>query len=208
MTSFARSERAALCDLMLTVGPAAPTLCEGWDAADLAAHLRLRETSPLAVGIVLPGADRLLERAQRQVADGDFQRLVEQVRRPPRWSPMSWDAIDRRANTAEFFVHHEDVRRAQPGWQPRELAPGQERALWALLQSQGRALFRKAPVGVVLERPDGTRFVARSGEPAVTLRGPVSELVLFAFGRTEHALVTLDGDEDALEQFAGTSLGI
>jgi hypothetical protein len=42
----------------------------------------------------------------------------------------------------------------------------------------------------------------------VTIRGPVSELVMFAFGRTEHALVSLDGDQDALDRFAGTSLGI
>ena len=36
-------ERLGLCDLLLELGPDAPTLCEGWTTADLAAHLVLRE---------------------------------------------------------------------------------------------------------------------------------------------------------------------
>src|SRR5262249_60545235 len=47
---------AALCDTLERVGPAAPTLCEGWTTADLAAHLVVRERKPLAgPGIVLGG---------------------------------------------------------------------------------------------------------------------------------------------------------
>ena len=48
--------------------------------------------------------------------------IVERVRTgPPRWSPMRLDAVDRLVNTVEFFVHHEDVRRARPLWSPRAL---------------------------------------------------------------------------------------
>ena len=47
--SFARRERAALCDLLTELGPDAPTLCEGWRSADLAAHLFIREHRPDAV---------------------------------------------------------------------------------------------------------------------------------------------------------------
>ena len=36
-------ERMGLCDLFVELGPDAPTLCEGWTTADLAAHLVLRE---------------------------------------------------------------------------------------------------------------------------------------------------------------------
>ena len=36
-------ERLGLCDLLLELGPEAPTLCAGWTTADLAAHLVLRE---------------------------------------------------------------------------------------------------------------------------------------------------------------------
>ena len=53
---LAQLERGRLCDLLLEVGPDAPTLCEGWTAADLAAHLVIRERKPLAApGIVAGG---------------------------------------------------------------------------------------------------------------------------------------------------------
>ena len=62
LVTFAKSERADLCDLFDQVGPDAPTLCRGWDAHDLAAHLWIRENDPLgASGIVakpLVGAER------------------------------------------------------------------------------------------------------------------------------------------------------
>jgi uncharacterized protein (TIGR03085 family) len=111
-------------------------------------------------------------------------------------------------NTAEYFVHHEDVRRAQDGWEPRALDPRQEEALWRILQAQGRMLFRHSPVGVVLELPDGRSRVARGGQPSVTLVGPVSELVLYAFGRTGHARVRVEGDPGTVSRFSGTSLGV
>ena len=46
--SIAQSERQALCSLLEDRGPLAPTLCEGWTTADLAAHLYVRERKPLA----------------------------------------------------------------------------------------------------------------------------------------------------------------
>ena len=45
-TTLARAERHALCDLLIEVGPDAPTLCEGWSTFDLAAHLVVRERRP------------------------------------------------------------------------------------------------------------------------------------------------------------------
>ena len=36
---MAQRERQQLADLMASVGPDAPTLCEGWTVRDLAAHL-------------------------------------------------------------------------------------------------------------------------------------------------------------------------
>jgi uncharacterized protein (TIGR03083 family) len=41
-TSLLRKERQALCDTLTELGPDAPTLCEGWTTADLAAHLMVR----------------------------------------------------------------------------------------------------------------------------------------------------------------------
>lgn len=206
--SLASRERAALCDLFDQVGPDAPTLCEGWDTRDLAAHLHLRETSPLAVGILLSPLAGAMERRQREMASGDWSRLVGRVRTPPRWSPSSIPAVDARVNAAEYFVHHEDVRRAQPGWQPRELGVGDEKALWSILRSMGKQLYRSSPVPLVLRRPDGAELVMKAGHPAVVISGPVSELVMHAYGRTDHAHVAIDGPDDLVEQFRDIRLGI
>ena len=119
----ARLEREALCDLFLDVGPDAPTLCEGWSTRDLAAHLIVRESRPDAsVGLVFPPAAKHGERVRLEVAGRPWSWLVDEVRGgPPRWNPMGIPPIEKLANTSEFFVHHEDVRRAQDGWEPHEL---------------------------------------------------------------------------------------
>lgn len=206
MTSFAQSERAALSELFLEVGPDAPTLCEGWDARDLAAHLVVRERRPdAAVGIVVKPLAGHLDSVQRGLAQGDYDRLVATVRSGP---PFPLTLVDAQINTSEYFVHHEDVRRAQDGWEPRDLDPRLESALWKILKMQGRMLFRHSSVGVALRRPDGTTHVARGAEPMVTLVGPASELLLYAFGRTTHARVDVEGDPDAVARFSGTSLGV
>jgi len=207
--SFASSERAALCDLFDDLGPDAPTLCEGWDTRDLAAHLHLRETSLLAAGILLPPVAGMLERRQKEVAGGDWPTLVARVRRPPFWSPSAVGEIDKRMNLAEYFVHHEDVRRAQDGWEPRELAPSQQQALWGVLKATARTHYRNADVGVVLRRePDGAEITARPGIPAVVIVGPPPELVLHAFGRAAQAQVTFEGPEEAVARLQETPLGI
>ncbi len=206
--SLASRERAALCDLFDEVGPDAPTLCEGWDTRDLAAHLHLRETSPLAVGILLSPLAGAMERRQREMASGDWGTLVNRVRTPPRWSFSSLGAVDARVNASEYFVHHEDVRRAQPGWEPRELSEADERALWGVLRTMAKRFYAKSPVPVVLRRPDGAEIIAKPGHPAVILSGPVSELVMHAFGRTDHIVLEIEGPSDMVEAFEQTPLGI
>ncbi len=206
MTTLARRERHALADLMEAVGPDAPTLSGDWTSRDLAAHLVLRERRPdAAAGILLRPLEGYTRVVQDHLAGQDWARLVAKVRSGPLLMP---DRIDKVVNTAEFFVHHEDVRRAQEQWQPRELTAADERSLWRLLCARGGALFRKATGGVVLQLPDGTEHQARPGEPAVTLVGPASELLLYAYGRTGHAQVRIDGDPEAVAAFARTSLAV
>jgi uncharacterized protein (TIGR03085 family) len=206
--SLASRERAALCDLFTEVGPDAPTLCEGWDTRDLAAHLHMRETSPLAVGILVTPLAGAMERRQREMASGSWDTLVSRVRTPPWWSPSSISAVDSKVNAAEYFVHHEDVRRAQEGWEPRELSASDERALWAVLSSMAKQLYRTSAVPVVLRRPDGAELIAKSGHPAVVVSGPVGELVMHAYGRTDHVRVAVDGPDDLVASFHQTPLGI
>lgn len=206
MTSFARSERRALCDLLLEIGPDAPTLCEGWTARDLAAHLVVRDSSPAAVGIVVRRLAPVTQWAQDRQARREWPHLVESVRKPAFYAPMSWEQVEARVNLGEFFVHHEDLRRAQPDWSPRPLSTGQERALWRLLTSQAKALYRKSPTGVQLQRTDGARIVAKAGA-GVVVTGPVAELLLHAYGRTEHARVTIEGSTQARRALDDTELG-
>ena len=206
--SLASRERAALCDLFSEVGADAPTLCEGWDTRDLAAHLHLRETSPLAIGIVVTPLAGAMERRQREMASGPWETLVSRVRTPPWWSPSSISAVDARVNGAEYFVHHEDVRRAQEGWEQRDLSDADERALWAVLSGMAKQLYRSAPVPVVLRRPDGAELVAKPGHPAVVVSGPVSELVMHAYGRTEQARVSVEGPDDLVAAFHQTPRSI
>ncbi len=206
--SLASRERAHLCDLFDAVGPDAPTLCEGWDTRDLAAHLHLRETSPLAVGILLKPLSGAMERRQREMASGDWATLVDRVRTPPWWSPSSVSSIDAKLNAAEYFVHHEDVRRAQPDWQPRELSERDEKALWSILSAMGKQLYGKAPVPVVLRRPDGAELVIKPGHPAVVLTAPVGELVMHAYGRTNQARVQIEGPDELVAQFTETPLAV
>ena len=202
VTSLAQTERAALADLFARVGPDQPTLCGDWRTRDLAAHLVLRERRPdAALGIVVRPLAAYTESVQRRLAGRSWPELVEKVRHR---SPLVVGPVDDLINTTEFFVHHEDVRRAVDGWAPRPFDERLERGMWRVLRSRGRAFFRHAPVGVVLELPDGTSHVAAGGTPAVTLVGPATELVLYAFGRTGHARVEVSGDRDTVAAFSST----
>jgi uncharacterized protein (TIGR03085 family) len=207
MVPLSRRERAALCDLLDHVGSSAPTLCAGWTSFELVAHLVLREAAPLsATGIVVPGLDALTARAMRRLQRRHgFAVLVERLRSgPPRWSPMRMEPVDARANAWEFFVHHEDLRRAQPSWVPRDLATADEDVLWRRLRSTGRLLARRAPVGVELVRSDRAGVArVKPGEPTLVVRGRAGELALFVSGRAAVARVEYGGDADAREAVSG-----
>lgn len=189
-------ERHELCDLMDQLGPDAPTLCGGWTTRDLAAHLVLRERRlDAAPGIVLPAMAGYTTRVQRGIGRVPWTELVDLVRDgPPWWSPWSLPVVGGWGNAAELFVHHEDVRRAQPGWQPRPADTRRASVLWTLLGLTARLLYRNSPVGVVLRTPEGLVRTVRHAQRSVTLVGPPEELTLHAFGR-DRAVVDFDGDQ-------------
>jgi uncharacterized protein (TIGR03085 family) len=207
---MARTERTALCDAALQVGEDQPTLCGEWTVKDLVVHLLVRERSPAAAGIVLSPLAKLTELESRRFAARDFTVLVEKLRHgAPRWSPYAVPKLDKTFNTLEYFVHHEDIRRAQPSWQPRELADDEQKLLWAMIRTAGKALVRKAPTGVTIENATtGSRAVLKDGTEQVVVSGPPSEVVMFVFGRTAQAQVELTGPDEAVARLRGTSLGI
>jgi uncharacterized protein (TIGR03085 family) len=201
--TLAARERRALADSLLATGPDAPTLCEGWTTRDLARHLVLREGDPQAVArLAVAHAPAL--RGRLPGTDGPsrpYAELVERFRSGPALGAVVPKAVDALVNTAEHFIHHEDVRRAQPGWTARLLDLDDEKALWGPTLFMARRSYLRCPVGVVLVVPDGPRSKVRRGVPAVVLTGLASELVLYVTGRRPQADVQVSGPDDAVAAF-------
>ncbi len=207
----ARAERHRLADLFLEVGPDAPTLSGSWTTRDLAAHLVVRERRPDAAGgIILSALAKRTEKVQNDIAERPWEELVETVRSgPPSWSPQRIDAVDRATNTIEFFVHHEDVRRASGGWAARELPEDLRHDLHTSLARIAKLLKRQIPDGARLVPTDGGEPIElKAAEPLVTVTGPIGELVLFCYGRQGHSLVDMAGRDDAIERLRTASLGV
>jgi uncharacterized protein (TIGR03085 family) len=202
MSRFARSERQSLCDTLEQVGPDAPTLCSPWLTRDLAAHLVVRERRPdVSAAIWLPAMTGRLEKVQNEYAGWDWPRLINEVRSgPPAWSPTSLGRLDEAINTAEFFVHHEDVLRGGAHWSARQLPCDLESALWGIVSKVARLQLARSRVGVVLVAPDyGERQVhARTDLGSVVITGTPGELLLYSFGRRDVAQVDLTGAQEAL----------
>jgi uncharacterized protein (TIGR03085 family) len=209
MSSHSAHERQELVEALRAAGPTAPTLCEGWTAHDLAAHLVTRERRPDAAAIAaIPFTVRRADTVRRTYLQQPFAELVELVRTgPPRLSLFALPGVDARANLGEHFVHCEDVRRGAPGWEPRELTQDLEQALWRMLAATAKFALRKSPVPIRLVRPDGAEIAIGSSGVPVRVSGEVSELVLHVFGRTGACRVEIDGPEEAVERFRTMKLG-
>ena len=195
---LADRERAALADLLDELGPDAPTCCEGWTTAHLAAHLAVRDRRPDALpgyGLeMLPGGERLAwwshRLEDRLRGSAPYPEVVDQVRAgPPSWAPMAWPAAVRVFNVPEFAIHHEDVRRARPGWEPRELPREEQDQLWASVGLYARRAAGRR--GLALRRSDVPGAEQRLGAGGRTVTGEPLELMLWAAGRRDVARVTV-----------------
>jgi uncharacterized protein (TIGR03085 family) len=201
-------ERAELCDLLDEVGPDAPTLCEGWAAIDLAAHLVVRERDPRAAMWIL-GGERFaaLERSVMGKARArGFAALVEAIRRGPPVGPFRIPGVRTLLNLNEYFVHHEDVRRAN-GRGPRDDRADLDAALWTYLRRGARLQLRKVRAAVTLDAP-GHGVVRAGSGPPVTVRGGPQELVLYLNGRRQVAAVAVTGSDDGVAALAAAKLGV
>lgn len=207
--TLARRERHALCDLARELGPEAPTLCGDWDARGLVAHLRVREHHPLAgAGIMVPQLSRFTDRAMDRAAEGDFAALVDRVREPG-LTPFALRPVEVLANTLEYVVHHEDLRRGQTGWTPRALDADDLDAVWRSIKTVGRLLARPAGVPISIRRADtGETATLRGGEPSVTIAGPVVELVMLLHGRDAWRDVEFSGPDDLVARVRDADFGL
>lgn len=207
--SLARVERAGLAADLRRLGPDAPTILPGWDAIDLLVHLVQRESAPHLMALRAVPVSAVASRVQG--ADDalralPFEELVDRFAGgPPRLSPMR--PMDALANGVEYFIHHEDLLRAQPDWAPRHLPAAHEQEVMRRLH-QGARLLVRTPVQVTLLSAEGSvRCGGRGGHGSVQVSGLPSELALWAFGRDEVAQVRLDGDPRALATLRSSARG-
>jgi uncharacterized protein (TIGR03085 family) len=209
MPSVAATERAALCDLFEELGPNEPTLCTGWETRDLAAHLVIRERRlDGAPGILLKPLAGYTKRVQDSYARRPWRELVDLVRGgPPVWWPTRLPALDSAVNSIEFFIHHEDARRGQEGWEPRKPDADRDTTLWTGLGRASRLTLRRSPVGLVLRRPTGEEVVVKRGPTTVTVTGEPGELLLFATGR-DAARIEYEGEQAAIAVVQGLRRGL
>lgn len=206
--TVSQQERAAIVATFEIVGPDAATLCEGWTARDLAAHLVLRERRlDATAGIMLSPLAGYTAKVQDHIAKSkSFDELVTMVSEgPPVYSPFRY--LDSLVNATEMFIHHEDVRRAQPDWEPRELDAATLSAVGRPLPMLGRVLLAKVPARVTLRTPDGKLSVTGGKGPDVVVTGDPGELLLFAFGRNAiHA--EFSGDADVISAVKAAKRGL
>jgi uncharacterized protein (TIGR03085 family) len=128
----------------------------------------------LVVGpcLVLPGPfQRFAERRRARLAQlQDFSWLIARIRSgPPGFFRVGW--VRALANLNEFFVHHEDMRRAN-GLVKRSLAPAMDAALWRNVRRGGRFLSRRLRgCGLEIERARvDERVTVRPGSPTASER--------------------------------------
>lgn len=171
----------------------------------------VREARPDAsAGIMIKPLEWWTERVQADAAKKPYADLVNRVRSgPPRLSVFALPGVDAMANTMEYFVHHEDVRRAQPDWQPRDLSDEVRLEVWDRLKASKRMLFHSSPVPVVLQPTDLPDFELRQPpRGSIVLRGPVAELVMHAYGREAVRDVQILGDPVDVEAYQAVKLGM
>lgn len=207
--SLAQSERAQLADLFVTLGPDQPTLCEGWDTRDLLIHLLVRERSVLgAVGTHVSALQSFTEKASAEYATKPWSELIEEYRSgPPAWNPAGWGPLDEITNGGEMFIHHEDARRGQVGWEPRVYDAETAAALDKMAASGlSKMALRKATVGVVAELPTRT-VTLKAGEPIVTVTGDPGEVVMWISGR-DAVRLEFSGDEGAIATLSKAKRGV
>lgn len=204
------------------LGPDADTLCQGWQARHIAAHLAMQDqaaglpillTAPVALPLMRLGVRAPSKFAQKfdgqleKLAARDWLELLDDLTSgPPRSVGVP---ILGSLRLHENWIHHEDLRRAA-GAAPRGSERQVDDALWKALAFYGR-YQRKVLVGVdlVLNGPNGESL--RVGDPAgdrVEATGPPGELALLVAGRAHASAAELDGSDAAKRALCASSVAM
>lgn len=224
-----RLQRESLCDLLQSLNEQqwqAETLCGGWDAGDVVAHMLVREREPWAsAGLMIPPLAALHASRMEVRKQAGRERLIRQLRSgPPKLATMG---IVGRVQVGEDYIHTEDIRRgaaaAIEGTADLTADDGTgdagiDELLW---QAIGR--FALTTLGGVrgrgvLAMTDGGRtrayrvggpvpLPARDGRADVTINGTAGELLLYTTGRTA-ADVHVHGDQTLIDALQASRRGI
>jgi uncharacterized protein (TIGR03085 family) len=193
VTALARRERLALADLLHALGPDQPTLCTGWTTRDLAAHLVVRDRRlDATIGQLIPPLRGHGERVRQAQAAKPYEVTLAELRTPPVWSPVSNPLVEGLTNSGEFFIHHEDARRGQPDWAPRQLDADDAATLWKQARFTGRMVLGRLRLPVRVRAEGFGQFEVGTG-PLTTVAGPPGEVTLFLSGRQGASRVEIDG---------------
>jgi uncharacterized protein (TIGR03085 family) len=143
-----------------------------------------------------------MDKAKRDLG---YTGLIGKLRSGP---PYPFRLIDAQMNLMEYFVHFEDVRRAEDGWEPRQNA-ALDTGLWPMARRGARLMARHLNgAGLELVAPGFGNVIARSGEPRIVVTAGPQELILLLFGRKKAARLKIEGPESADELLDSTRFGI
>lgn len=218
-----RRQRDTLCDLLDSLSDEqwqAETMCQGWDAGDVVAHMLVREREPwTAVGLAVPPLSGVLRTRMAARKRTGRAALTAKLRSgPPKYMQIG---IIGRVQVGEDYIHAEDIRRGGAADRPgAELEPDDgtgdaeiDELLWAAIARFAPLTLRNLSTKGVVSMTDGGRTrayevgsaivrPAADGQADVTLTGAAGELLLYVTGRAAHR-VTVHGDQtliDALDR--------
>ncbi len=179
--------------MLASVAPTSPTLCDGWDAHDLAVHLWALSHDPLSWAGMVPGLGGLgLRRASLLRDRWSYLDLVARLRAEHGgFRCMPFDGLeDHRHSLGELWMHTQDVARPNAIVQGLVDPPLAE-ALWRRVCRAATTLRRRLPPGLVIAVPDGRRHRVSAGGPGVLVIGEPGELMCWVYGRRDVADVDI-----------------
>ncbi|WP_341855382.1 hypothetical protein [Brachybacterium sp. GPGPB12] len=116
--------------------------------------------------------------------------------------------MDRLSGQAEPLIHHEDLRRGRPDWEPRRPDAERDRAAWRAVGLMA-PLAMRIPAEVTLVSPlGGRRPRSRGAEGSLRVHGEPLEPLLWVTGRDEVARVRIHGDSGGRRALAAGRRGL
>ncbi len=190
---FVQAERQYTLDLLQKLSPKqwhASTLCNGWTVEDIVAHLVARERSTYSdIGLVLPSLHYIHDKKINSIKAKGHDYILKKLAHYPWWMP----AI---ANTAEFYIHNEDILRGELQMQRPRPSKEAGEILWKALH--GITKIRKdlvADLGSVQIENIQTGAVLtienKHADKDTVIAGLPGELLLFVYGRRSAAKVKI-----------------